>query len=317
MMRDYTISYRRLVGYDDLAKEQWDTFVSAYNGSERVQHVFPQVQAANKHWLLHREYRFDQSEWPIGGRIFAPPSDNEADFIGEYLSDAETDLRAGSLCVDITGFMRPHLMLLVRMLRNIGVTSFNALYTDPVAYAHSEETTFSDGPIEEVRQVAGFEGNHVADNGTRDLLVIGAGYDHQLVQWVAESKRHAKKLLMYGLPSLQPDMYQQSRLRVARAAEAVGPAADTDLLFAPANNPFVTAQALSDAIEQERMSQRGLSNLYLSPLGTKPQVLGFALYYLTDCIGKAASILFPFARLYSRETSRGISRSWIYSIEVA
>src|SRR3546814_20794343 len=74
---------------------------------------------------------------------------------------------------------------------------------------------------------------------------------------------HARKLLMFGLPSLQPDMYQESRLRIARASEAVGEAADADLIFAPANNPFVTAQELSFAVEAERRSGRGVSNLYL------------------------------------------------------
>src|SRR3546814_10970317 len=112
---------------------------------------------------------------------------------------------------------------------------------------------------------------------------------------------HARKLLMFGLPSLQPDMYQESRLRIARASEAVGEAADADLIFAPANNPFVTAQELSFAVEAERPSGRGLSNLYLSPLGPKPQVLGFGLSYLRACVGQAAAIHFPYAGRYSRE----------------
>ena len=127
---------------------------------------------------------------------------------------------------------------------------------------------------------------------------------------------HTRKLLMFGLPSLQPDMYQESRLRVARAAESVGNAAEGDLLFAPANNPFVTAQELATAIERERKSSRGVSNLYLSPLGTKPQVLGFALYYLKECVGTETSIIFPFAARYSRETTHGISRIWLYSIDL-
>src|SRR3546814_3958031 len=138
--------------------------------------------------------------------------------------------------------MRPHLLLLVRMLRAAGVNQFEALYTDPIRYAKSENTTFTDGPVLEVRQVAGYEGSHVADSGTSDLLVIGAGYDHELVQWVSDSKMHARKLLIFGLPSLQPDMYQGRRLRIARASGAVGEAADADLIFAPANNPFVRSE---------------------------------------------------------------------------
>src|SRR3546814_11427453 len=152
--------------------------------------------------------------------------------------------------------MRPHLLLLVRMLRAAGVNQFEALYTDPIRYAKSENTTFTDGPVLEVRQVAGYEGSHVADSGTSDLLVIGAGYDHELVQWVSDSKMHARKLLMFGLPSLQPDMYQESRLRIARASASEGEAAEADLIFAPANNPSATAQHPSSTVDLGTASAR-------------------------------------------------------------
>src|SRR5580658_4376694 len=52
---------------------------------------------------------------------------------------------------------------------------------------------------------------------------------------------------------------------------------------------------------------QGVSTLcvpcYLSPLATKPQVLGFALYYLTECRNTAASLIFPFCQAYDQETS--------------
>jgi hypothetical protein len=205
-------------------------------------------------------------------------------------------------------------MFLMRWLRGVGVKKFDVLYTDPVRYVHEENTEFTQGPVIEVRQVAGYEGQHVPESGYADLLLIGAGYDHELIKRVAEHKASARKIQLFGLPSLMPDMYQESVLRASQAAEAIGSGAEYNLLFAPANDPFVTAQIIHDEVERER-GRGELSNLYLCPVGTKAQTVGFALYYLTECMGKAVSIVFPFAARYQRETTKGVSRVWRYTLE--
>jgi hypothetical protein len=84
--------------------------------------------------------------------------------------------------------------------------------------------------------------------------------------------------------------------------------------FAPASDPFGTASVLSEVISNRR-SQRQISNLYLSPLGTKPQVIGFGLYHIFECGSGEASLMFPFSHGYSPETGQGISKAWIYTIE--
>jgi hypothetical protein len=312
---DYTLLYRDEVELQDLAARStdWDLFLSAYNASERVQRIFETVQSPTKHWVVHPEYRYDSEELPADD-VFAPASLNEAEFWSAYLADAQPALAGRRICVDLTGFMRPHLMFLVHLLFLRNVTRFTALYTDPERYVREENTEFTKGPVVEVRQVAGFEGVHEPDT-SNDLLIIGAGYDDELIRRVAESKANARKLELFGLPSLQPDMYQQSVIRAARAAEAVGAAAETDVLFAPANDPFVTAQVLRDRVKAENQ-RRPITNLYLTSLGTKPQALGFALYFLTERRRTATSMLFPYAQSYTRETTKGIARTWVYEVEL-
>jgi hypothetical protein len=139
------------------------------------------------------------------------------------------------------------------------------------------------------------------------------GYDDELVRRVAESKEDAKKIQMYGLPSLGADMYQESVLRSFKASEALGPWWD-ERCFAPANDPFATANVLQERVRQEIAGQ-GLTNLYLAALGTKPQVLGFALYYATERRPTATSIIFPFTGGYEQETSKGVARTWLYNVE--
>src|SRR5207253_621115 len=86
--------------------------------------------------------------------------------------------------------------------------------------------------------------------------------------------------------------------------------------FVPANDPFVTANVLRRIVDDCERNGHMITNLYLSPLATKPQALGFALFYLTEMRGKATSIIFPFCRTYSKETSLGLSRVWKYVVEL-
>lgn len=111
-------------------------------------------------------------------------------------------------------------------------------------------------------------------------------------------------------------MYQENVMRAGRASDAIGANKffDRESFFAPANDPFVTAEVVSEIVRL-RKKLGPISNLYLSPLATKPQALGFALFYLNECIGTTTSILFPVSSKYSRETSVGLQRVWQYTVE--
>jgi hypothetical protein len=316
-MVDYSLLRRAVFAAADLSSmPHWDIFLSAFNQSERVNEVFRQATAEKKEWLVHPEYAFAATELPSDAPVRCLTTRDEADFWHEYFDAADVASwpRDARICLDSTGFMRPHLMLLPRLFRDLGFSRLTVLYADPLAYAAGDKTPFTQGAVTAVRQVRGFEGIHVPDAGDRDLLVIGAGYDDELIRRVAENKRAARKLEMFGLPSLQPHMYEENRLRAAQAEEAIGPLPSRAMIFAPANDPFATAQELHDRLEDER--RRGVRNLYLTPLATKAQTLGFALYYLCECVGAAASVIFPYAEYYSRETSVGLARVWTYELEL-
>ncbi|EOA05243.1 hypothetical protein HFRIS_008876 [Herbaspirillum frisingense GSF30] len=211
--------------------------------------------------------------------------------------------------------MRPHLIYLVGYLKYRGIKSFDVIYSEPVQYRKKDDTKFSKGPVTHVRPIAGFEGQHTSDN-SNDLLLLGIGYDHELIREVANYKDYANVVTMWGFPSLRADMYQESVLRASKAVEAVfSPNWESNRYFAIANDPFATALALQKAVAIHH-AQKKITNLYLSPLATKPQALGFALYYAYEWWGREASIIFPFADSYDQETSTGISKIWKYTIEL-
>lgn len=310
-MIDYTVFYKHVMpASGSWPATDWTLFLSAFTSAERVHYVFKEAMAVRKKWLIFPEYGYLESEYPLD--CFAPSTRDESEFVLSLMAELSVNLKAERICIDVTGFIRPYLLYLLRYLADQGVKKFDAIYSEPTKYSNREKTQFSDEEVIEVRQVSGYEGTHVPDTGN-DLLIIGSGYDHELISQVAENKIHARRVQMFGFPSLRADMYQENVCQAKKAEGAVG--SDCATLFAPAYDPFVTAQVLSECISRFS-TQRLISNLYLSPLATKAQVLGFGLYYVVERVNSAASIVFPFCRSYAQETSTGVSRVWKYTVEL-
>ena len=311
-MRDYMHLYRECVTDVDVLSGKWDIFVSAFNDSERVRVVFDRVNAKNKHWIIHREYGYHANEMPKKNAFLCEAMD-EATILGFWESCIDQScVGRRDICIDATGFMRPHLMFLVNLLVSRGVRKFDVLYSEPKYYIKKDRTRFSGLHVEEVRQVVGFEGSsHVG--GTSDVLIIGAGYETHLIAEVAEDKDRAKKVVLLGLPSLRPDMYQQNAWRTWQADDALD-GGTGERHFAPASDAFATATILSELVGREQQNA-SIGHLYLSPLATKAQAVGFALCYLTELQNSNASIIFPFTQTYERETSIGFARAWLHTLE--
>lgn len=317
---NYDIFYKENLPITGNWDDKWDIFISAYNLSDRVNDVFEKVEASEKHWLIFPDYDIVPAKIPDCGIIheFEKFNDkderrDEAEIIIEFLG--RVNLSDKSICIDITGFIKPYMMTLVKLLMLRKIKKIDILFTEPKHYSKREKTSFAKGIILETRQIRGFEGIHIPDT-SNDILVIGAGYDYELIKEIAKYiDRASKKISIYGFPSLRPDMYQQNILCATLAENAIGRSSsgyENDNHFAPANDPFITAQVLDDIIKRESKI-KPISNLYLSPLATKPQALGFILFALFSY--PDASIIYPITTAHSSETSKGISRIWKYTVE--
>lgn len=309
----YLIDAKVLLSFHN---DRWDFFFSALNDSERVRGTFDKVQAQRKYWIIIPEYQYVDDEIPSDQNVLITDSFNEADqvieTIGSVLAGVGKDAR---VCIDITGLMRPQILFVLRYFKQIDILNFDMIYTEPRNYSRKGDTEFTLSDVVEVRQVSGFEGSHNLDMSremSKDVLFIGVGYDSNLMSRVALDKDRARHLQLHSLPSLSADMYQESLVRLDRAG-LPNNNGDDQVFFSSANDPYFTASALSNAVS--RISKMdSISNFYFSPLATKPQTLGFGLFYLKELDGTPSSIIFPFSSKYSRETSEGVGRSWRYPI---
>lgn len=309
MKMDYTIFYKNSYDNGDLSNSpQYDIYFSAFDNCNRTKNIFQDAKALEKKWFIFPQYK-GIDELPDNNTYkndFFSESEYFADFINDFV---QSDYKEKKICIDITGFIRPHLIYLLKFLSCSGVSKVDLLYTEPILYKNADETKFS-GYVDGIQDVEGCSSVNNNPNTENDLLIICAGYDDALIAKVAQNKGHCqKKYYILGFPSLQPDMYQESILKMENAKQSTGEY--KQIRFAPAFDPFVTAQIINEIIAENPNS----TNIYLSPLSTKPQTVGIALYYIMNYKGQPLSIIFPYSKMYYQKHAEGIKRTWKYTIE--
>ncbi len=306
---DYTIFYK---GSFNPTKEfkchEYDLFISAYDGCDRTIIPFNKIRANKKLWMLFPQYLYGDNK--PNKDVYYSEGKREKDYFRDFIKEYNREtLSKLSICLDSTGFLRPHLIYLIAYFNFVGLKKLDILYTEPVMYSKADETSFSHN-VECVRTIEGCTSAPVTAEDMNDVLIVCSGYDEKLFSAVASDKSSCKhKYHIIGFPSLQPDMYQESMLRFYNIKESIG---NSIRKFAPAFDPFVTAQVIDDILKEVPNA----TNIYLSPLSTKPQTLGMALYYLFNKETKSVNVLFPFSMEYTSGHTEGVKRTWLYTVEL-
>lgn len=303
---DYTIFYKDSYDNGKLEqKEEYDLFFSAYDDCERTKTIYNNISAKKKYWIDFPHYNHGDLKIE---NLYKCVSMKEDECFIELFKLIKIEPQT-KICVDITGFIRPHLIFFTINLHRLGIKKIDFLYSEPQHYKDAEDTKFS-GFIDGVRMIEGCSSPIVSTNTDNDLLIVAAGYDDKLIAKVCQEKsKIKKKYYILGFPSLQPDMYQESILKIHQTQESIGSRIDK---FAPAFDPFVTAQSIEEIIKENPKH----SNIYLSPLSTKPQALGIALYYIYNYEKKPINVIFPYSNTYFAKTATGIKKTWRYTFEL-
>ncbi len=314
MIDKYLIQSKRELSEADIEKLNFDLFISVYNESERVLHTSNKINAKEK--LIVTNIKYDYLSDIPDKIIKIDDKLNELEYIERIISLVDQCLNETSkVCIDITGFLRPDLIYLVKYFKDSVINNISFIYTEPQRYIDKEATKFSDSFIEEVCEV---EGYYISPNveTDKDILIIGTGYDPEEIRHVSDKKDKAFIYQIFGLPSLSLDMYQENRLSAYDALDYMEQTRGIESnYFSPAYDPFETAQTIDRIIKEFKKINSDFTNLYLSALGSKPQVLGFALYYLDNFVNKNAGFIFPYYNTYKTNICKGVNRLWLYDVE--
>jgi hypothetical protein len=316
---DFTYFYKtRYLNTSEIEPYNYDIAITTYGDTDRVREVFNSIQAKEKYLFILPEYQNELFPHTDNNtHCINVPYSNGYEAISSFI-DSLSITQTTKICLDMTGFIVPHLLYTIRYLqKKKNVTSLDVFYSEPQKYKDEENTKFSDLYVD-VAQILGYGGtpNPTMDN---DLLIIASGYDDSRITDVASKKKHVKnKIQLFGFPSLQADMFQENMLRAYKAESSVGNDGFKNMelnLYAPANDPFVAAQIIQQYIEKEERS-KPFSNIYFAPLSSKPHALGMALYCLWKNVNgdKSISIIYPLCDRYFGDNSVGISKIWKYQI---
>ena len=169
-------SYFKKIRYEkieDLTRlPEYDCLISAYVNVERVKDPSGKIPCNEKWWVLEDGIVPDAF---IGDtRTFCITEESDGGIAQELVEKGYN-----KLCVDITGFVIPQLLILLRFLQIKGLRSFDVIYTESNQYKEGEETQFTENPAY-VKQILGYSGVHISDM-SNDLLIVAAGYDHSRI----------------------------------------------------------------------------------------------------------------------------------------
>lgn len=310
----YKQYYKELTELKSLPK--YDILITSYVNSYRVIEPAEYISADRKVWFVCEGDTYDLF---LEGKECVVLKSNEG-FITLLRTLKSYELTTKRICVDATGFKIPYLMYLMRCMVEFKVKNFDMIYTEPTQYKNAENTQFSD-MLSEVKLIEGMRGLNTSRNDN-DILIIAAGYDHSRIADVANNRKDCKKkTLLFGFPAISPGMFQENILRAYKAEDAIATTCFKDMdsnIYAPAYDPFVTAQEINEYIQkQQKSNHKDFTSIYLAPLSTKPHAIGMALYFIWETgWNKSINLIYPFCQQYIGDNSDGIARVWRYEIEL-
>lgn len=314
--------HKNIESFNANLNSKYDFFLSAYTEEDIVTETYDKVNATEKYWIICPEYAIDIKKVPNDYFDYKIKDfDNrEAEYILALFKEKLHDKQNLNICIDATGFMKPYIIFLLILLKEKGFNKIDLIYTEPQLYEKNGDTEFSDKESAiKVRNIKTFDAYYQNSNSD-DLYIINAGYTSKFVNKVLENIQVKEKKVLVGFPSLQPIMYQENIINLEKSNGYLGLDPNDDLLYAPANNPFITAHIVSRYIEKYKNENQNISNIYLSPLATKAQTIGLTLFYLfeKDKYKKddiSIHIRYPFTDSYSSKAGKGYFCINKYTIE--
>lgn len=314
--------HKDIESFNDKLPSIYDFFLSAYTEEDIVTETYSKINATEKYWIICPEYSIDKTKIPNDYFDYKIQNqDNrEAEYMLALFKEKLEDKKDLNICIDATGFMKPYIIFLLILLKEKGFKKIDLIYTEPQSYEKNGATEFSDKEsVINVRNIKTFDSYYQKSNSD-DLYIINAGYTSKFVNKVLANIKVKEKKVLVGFPSLQPIMYQENIINLEKSNGYLGLDPTDDLLYAPANNPFITAHIVSKYIKNYRQENNNISNIYLSPLATKAQTIGLTLFYLfeKDIYAEediSIHIRYPFTDSYSSKAGIGYFCINKYTIE--
>ena len=203
-------SYYFMEEVKDVKQLHYDVFISAFDGCVRTCATFDKIQAAEKKWIVFPQYEQKKEQLPES--YLTSDKTLESEFIPEVFE--HITLKDKTVCIDSTGFLIPHLVFLIQLLKRAGVGKYDIIYSEPASYNRGEETEFTKC-VNAPRPIEGYSASAKNVNGN-DALIIFSGFNDALVTSVARNK--SKALYKYLFTTVLRLIYRCRKVRFKTVA---------------------------------------------------------------------------------------------------
>lgn len=251
---------------------------------------------------IHERFRMGQKNTEIFRSPILDPSEGIKLFY-KYCFDKKINLNGLSILVDITTFVKPYFFLLLKYLKEFNnCKNIHILYTEPRSY-YKKEAAFTKG-FGNIGDIPGFGG--ISYIQKQMLLIMLLGFEGKRAYEVQKSIQPDKIVPVIGFPAFMPEykdysiIQNEETLRDSKSYNRIR--------YAPANNPFETANLISEICKESIEN-----NICIAPLATKPMALGACLFALKH---PEVKVVYPFPLTYTLKPSEGYEKTWIYSVEL-
>lgn len=205
------------------------------------------------------------------------------------------------ITMDISAITKWHLLILLKALdiKNL-IRNIRILYTEPEDYITDLFQPLSFG-IREIFPIPTYYGNY--DFSREPLLVLLLGYEGDRALSLHEEVDPADCLLLVPRPAYHKEWEGRTEEMNVGIINIVG---KSKIKYIDARNPIIVSQQLYEILSVPEYLRY---NHIISPLGTKPQILGLYSYLSTE---PDNTILVYGEPLRHNEMfySKGIGRSW-------
>ena len=173
-----------------------------------------------------------------------------------------------TVTIDITTPIKWHLLIFLKFLNTTGC-NVRFVYTEPKDYVTDLFQSLSFG-IKEIFPIPTYYGSYDFSKG--DFLVLMLGYEGNRAMALYDSIDPSDCLLLVADPPYHPEWKGRTE---EMNQEIIGIAGRNKIRYLDSRNPIKVACQLRNILTEEKYSEY---NHIISPLGTKPQILGLYAY---------------------------------------
>jgi len=236
-------------------------FIFAYDdpNEEREKHLQKMVQTLKTKGSLQIIRTTEDEPHPALGELAAE------------LKKLRLSTNNSIVTIDITTFTKRHLLLLLRIIDDLGFWDISRVYyTEPKDYVTDLYLPMSIG-VRAISPITGFIGHGPLSKPT--LLVIILGYEGDRAKAVFENLDPNDVLLVVPKPSYRPEWEGRTELMNGQLIKIVG---HDRIRYIHSQDSLMIARQLEEILGDYPFDEWRCS---IVPLGTKPQALGTYVFW--------------------------------------